>query len=85
MCKAMQFVNKFVVFCLKGNLSMNTVENWKPDADDEAQNINMKSVDNVPEVQDPLGSSVMNTGEKWKPDADHEAQDIIMKSVDSVP
>ncbi|XP_030014466.1 palmitoyltransferase ZDHHC11 [Sphaeramia orbicularis] len=40
-----------------GDLSVNTVEHWKPDADDEAQDVNMKSVDGVPEVQDSLGSS----------------------------
>ncbi|XP_061530898.1 palmitoyltransferase ZDHHC11 isoform X1 [Phycodurus eques] len=36
-----------------------TVRNWKPDAGDEVQSESVKSAESVPEVQDPLGSSVM--------------------------
>lgn len=41
--------------CLEGEMSLS----WKPDNDDGAQNTSVKSVDSIPGVQDPLGSSVM--------------------------
>lgn len=38
---------------------MSDIKSWKPDTDQEAQSAGVKSVDSVPGVQDPLGSSVM--------------------------
>lgn len=58
----MQFVNNtylFLFLCLKGEISMSDIKSWKPDTDQEAQSAGVKSVDSVPGVQDPLGSSVM--------------------------
>ncbi|XP_034554185.1 probable palmitoyltransferase ZDHHC11 [Notolabrus celidotus] len=40
-------------------MSLNDMRGWRPDADEEAQSVSVKSVDDVPVVQDPLGSSVM--------------------------
>ncbi|XP_029360605.1 palmitoyltransferase ZDHHC11 isoform X2 [Echeneis naucrates] len=40
-------------------MSLSEIKSWKPDADEEAQWPSIKSVDAVPGVQDPLGSSVM--------------------------
>lgn len=45
--------------CLKGGLCINDIKSWKHDDDEEAQSTGGKSVDRVPGVQDPLGSSVM--------------------------
>lgn len=42
--------------CLEGEMSLN----WKPDTDEGPQNTSVKSVDSIPGVQDPLGSSVMS-------------------------
>ncbi|CAN9514286.1 unnamed protein product [Ophioblennius macclurei] len=41
------------------DISMTEMKSWKPDDNEEAQNSSAKSPDNVPGVQDPLGSSVM--------------------------
>ncbi|XP_071324663.1 palmitoyltransferase ZDHHC11 [Trachinotus anak] len=40
-------------------MSVSDIKSWKPDTDEEAQWPSVKSVDSVPGVQDPLGSSVM--------------------------
>nr|XP_020468492.1 probable palmitoyltransferase ZDHHC11 [Monopterus albus] len=49
------------------NLTENTARDmstsWKPDVDKEAQRAGVKCVDSVPEMQDPLGSSVMTPGD----------------------
>ncbi|KAM7420676.1 hypothetical protein PAMA_015073 [Pampus argenteus] len=39
--------------------SMSNIKGWKSEADEDAQSESMKSVDGIPGVQDPLGSSVM--------------------------
>lgn len=38
---------------------MSDLKSWKPNTEEEAQSASVKSVDSVPDVQDPLGSSVM--------------------------
>lgn len=38
---------------------MSNAKSWKPDTDKETQRASVKSVDSIPGVQDPLGSSVM--------------------------
>uniref|UniRef100_A0A3P8SLY1 Palmitoyltransferase n=1 Tax=Amphiprion percula TaxID=161767 RepID=A0A3P8SLY1_AMPPE len=42
---------------------MSDVKSWKPVDDEEAQSSSVKSVDSVPGVQDPLGSSIMTPDE----------------------
>nr|XP_057941194.1 palmitoyltransferase ZDHHC11 isoform X2 [Doryrhamphus excisus] len=38
---------------------LTTIRSWKPDGGEDIQSDSVKSVDSIPEVQDPLGSSVM--------------------------
>lgn len=38
---------------------MMDIKSWKPSDEEEAQSSSAKSVDSVPDVQNPLGSSVM--------------------------
>ncbi|XP_054639198.1 palmitoyltransferase ZDHHC11 isoform X2 [Dunckerocampus dactyliophorus] len=38
---------------------LSTIRSWKPDAGEDIQGDTVKSVDSIPEVQDPLGSSAM--------------------------
>ncbi|XP_061918973.1 palmitoyltransferase ZDHHC11 [Entelurus aequoreus] len=38
---------------------LSTIRSWKPDAGEDVQSDSVKSVDSIPQVQDPLGSSVM--------------------------
>lgn len=45
--------------CPKGEISMSNIKSWKSEADEDAQSEGVKSVDSIPGVQDPLGSSVM--------------------------
>lgn len=45
--------------CPKGEISMSNIKSWKSEADEDAQSESVKSVDSIPGVQDPLGSSVM--------------------------
>lgn len=40
-------------------ISMSNIKSWKSEADEDAQSEGVKSVDSIPGVQDPLGSSVM--------------------------
>ncbi|KAM6994635.1 palmitoyltransferase ZDHHC11 isoform 1-T1 [Tautogolabrus adspersus] len=44
-------------------MSVGDIQNWKPDPDEEARSVCGKSVDGIPVVQDPLGSSVMTPGD----------------------
>lgn len=46
-------------FFLKGELYMSDITSWQPKTEEEAQRASVKSADSVPDVQDPLGSSVM--------------------------
>lgn len=55
----MQFVNNIRLFlCLTGEICMSDIKSWKPSTE-MSQSTVVKSVDGVPRVQDPLGSSVM--------------------------
>lgn len=44
-------------------MSLNETRGWKTDVDEETQSVTVKSVDDVPIVQNPLGSSVMTPDE----------------------
>ncbi|XP_042279873.1 palmitoyltransferase ZDHHC11 [Thunnus albacares] len=39
--------------------SISNIKSWMSEADEDAQSVNVKSVDSIPGAQDPLGSSVM--------------------------
>lgn len=45
--------------CLKGNIRMTDIKSWRSEHDDESQGARVRSADSIPDVQDPLGSSVM--------------------------
>ncbi|XP_074539892.1 palmitoyltransferase ZDHHC11 isoform X2 [Halichoeres trimaculatus] len=47
----------------KTKLSTEDSRGWEPDVDEEAQSVTVKSVDHVPVVQNPLGSSAMTPDE----------------------
>lgn len=59
----MQLVNNMLsllfFLCLKGEICMSDIKSWKANTEEEAQSASVKSADSVPDVQDPLGSSVM--------------------------
>lgn len=42
---------------LKGKMS--DIKSWRSEQDGESQSASVKSADSMPDVQDPLGSSVM--------------------------
>lgn len=42
---------------LKGKMS--DIKSWRSEQDGESQSASVKSADSIPDVQDPLGSSVM--------------------------
>lgn len=42
---------------LKGKMS--DINSWRDEHDSESQSASVKSADSIPDVQDPLGSSVM--------------------------